>query len=476
MSETATEGRGPRASCSSAASVFGVALVIRLGVALVSFGRVPPAADGTFYDTVARRIAAGQGYTWLWPDGAITNAAHYPIGYPAILGFAYRIFGEHLGVAFALNAIIGALAAPLAFALGVAAARSERTVDPRPVAWRAGLIVALLPSLWLYTPALMTEGPILTLLLLAAAFGVKLEREVAIGSARAWGTCLGLGVTIGAAALFRPQSIAFAPLLAFVMSRGGSLSRRLSLAVVATLLAIAVVSPWTLRNCRKMDACTFVSANGGWNLLIGTFPEGRGGFAPVEAARVPPECQEVFPEVAKDQCFGRAGVRRIAADPLAWLALIPAKLRVTFDFTGAAAEYLHRAGAIDDASRLGIGGAEILSQRLVFLGAVVALARSRSGWGTRALLALATLGFLGFGAYLGHLCVLFVLLASGARAHPHERLLALTLGLTIAIHAAFFGAGRYSLPLLPFYAPFAALALPGRWFGFLTRSRSARDN
>lgn len=461
---------------SEATGLFGIALLIRLATAALSVGRVPAAADGTFYDTVARRIALGHGYSWLWPDGTVTNAAHYPVGYPALLGFFYRVFGEGVAVGFFMNALIGALAAPLAYALGLEAGMSRGDALPRRVAWITGLIVALLPSLWLYTPALMTEGPILTLSLLAAVFALKLEGTVAFDASRAFLACLGLGLTVGIAALFRPQSIALAPLLAFFMSRGAKVGRKLKLVLLSTLVAFAVVTPWTLRNCQRMDACTFVSANGGWNLLIGTFPEGRGGFAPIEGERVPLECREVFPEVAKDRCFGRAGARRIAEAPWSWLSLVPEKLRVTFDFAGAAAEYLHRTGAIGDPMRLGIGGLEIVTQRILFLAALLGLARGRSGRGTKALLALAAVGFIGLGAYWGHLCLLLVLLAGFGRAPAHQRLLALTLGLTALVHSVFFGAGRYSLPVLPFFAPLAALAVPERWLSFLTGRRSAPDN
>ena len=49
-------------------------------------GRVSrPSEDGHYYDVLARRLASGDGYTWLWPDGAVTYAAHYPVGYPALL-------------------------------------------------------------------------------------------------------------------------------------------------------------------------------------------------------------------------------------------------------------------------------------------------------------------------------------------------------------------------------------------------------
>ena len=56
-------------------------------------GAIPPAADGEYYHRLATRIASGQGYTWLWPDGVVTYAAHYPVGYPALHRAAYALFG-----------------------------------------------------------------------------------------------------------------------------------------------------------------------------------------------------------------------------------------------------------------------------------------------------------------------------------------------------------------------------------------------
>ena len=73
--------------------VVALALAARGLVVGWAWGEVPPIADGTYYDILGRRIAEGQGYTWLWPDGAVTYAAHYPVGYPAIVALSYLVFG-----------------------------------------------------------------------------------------------------------------------------------------------------------------------------------------------------------------------------------------------------------------------------------------------------------------------------------------------------------------------------------------------
>src|SRR4051794_29309693 len=87
-----------------------LALALRVLVVLWAKDRFPPADDGSFYHVVAQRIAHGQGYTWLWPDGAVSYAAHYPVGYPALLGLAYAVFGPSPVVAMLVNAVLGALA------------------------------------------------------------------------------------------------------------------------------------------------------------------------------------------------------------------------------------------------------------------------------------------------------------------------------------------------------------------------------
>src|ERR1017187_7833911 len=74
-------------------AIAALALLARSWVAVWAAPRFPAAADGFYYDTLAHRLAAGQGYTWLWPDGAVTYAAHYPAGYPALLALAYRLPG-----------------------------------------------------------------------------------------------------------------------------------------------------------------------------------------------------------------------------------------------------------------------------------------------------------------------------------------------------------------------------------------------
>ncbi|HYQ14288.1 MAG TPA: hypothetical protein VEQ58_00970, partial [Polyangiaceae bacterium] len=91
-----------------------VALLPRLFVA-IAWAR-EPVWDGHYYHLGASRLAAGLGYS---EDVMIRGVAvwkpwtHYPVGYSALLGFFYRIFGAHLLVAPLLNALLGAATALL---------------------------------------------------------------------------------------------------------------------------------------------------------------------------------------------------------------------------------------------------------------------------------------------------------------------------------------------------------------------------
>ena len=231
-----------------------IALLARLAVAGWAAGRFPPAGDGFYYDTLARRLAEGHGYTWLWPDGAVTSVAHYPVGYPAMIALAYLALGARPIAALLANAAFGA-----AMALAV-----HRLVLPaRRAAMASALVVSLHPALLPYTAAVMTEGVAASLVVIAVAIARREHR-------RAWTPWVLAGLALGVATLVRPQCVLFAPLLGLVAPASpAAWLERARAAVLVTVVALGVCAPWTVRNCVAMHECALVSVNGGWNLLIG---------------------------------------------------------------------------------------------------------------------------------------------------------------------------------------------------------------
>jgi 4-amino-4-deoxy-L-arabinose transferase-like glycosyltransferase len=438
-----------------AAMVIAAAIVARLAVVLWAGSRIPPTADGRYYHTIASRIAQGLGYTWLWPDGVVTYAAHYPIGYPALIGALYAIFGAKPAVAMVLNAAIGVAGAGAAWALA-------RRATTRWRALAAGLLVALHVGLVAYTPAMMTEGATASLCAVAAWCAVRASEASATKRFR-WLAALGLAV--GACTLLRPQSILFAPMLAwFAVAPGDGPRPRLRAVAITSAIAVLACVPWAIRNEVRMGHLA-LSFNGGWNLFIGANPNGGGTWAPID---VPAACKEVFKEAEKDICFGREAYKAIAEHPIAWLKLVPAKLSVTFDYCGGAGWYLHQANpaAFPWEWKVRLGAAETIFERGVLIGAIASCAiapgpRRQARLAAGIAFAIAALTHWAWVAYLG----LSVVIGLFGRALARMPMVAPATGAAIlstaAIHAVFFGSGRYSMVVFPLVTALSCGLLTG---------------
>ena len=430
-------------------SVAALALAVRLAFVAWARTRFPPVEDGHYYDVLARRLASGAGYTWLWPDGAVTYAAHYPVGYPALLALAYRAFGASTGVAMVFNALVGAAGAYAAYRL----ADVGRTERWRPAA--AGLAVALHPALVPYTAAFMTEGVTAAIWLVAAAMcAIARER----GGSPRWIAAVGLA--LGMATLVRPQSLLLAPVFgALALGSDAALKSRLLAASAVTAIALACVAPWTARNCVRMHRCALVSVNGGWNLLIGTQTR-TGGWEPVV---VPPECATVWDEAGKDRCFERSAGEAIRAKPAEWLARAPSKVAATFDYVGAAPWYLHASNAAEFGERAKetLGALETIFSRVLLLIALVTAGRlAGSRLLVRKIVALlGAAGALTLHAWVGYAALVAIVALLGRRALTAAPVAlsstAAVILATAAVHATFFGAGRYGLVAIPFVAVLA---------------------
>lgn len=431
-------------------AVFVVALVVRCALVAWAAGRFPPSGDGFYYDILGARIAQGHGYTWLSAEGVVAPAAHYPVGYPALLAVAFALGGHHDAAAMLLNALLGAIGAGVLH-------RALLLVSRPAVAFYFALLgFALHPALVGYTAAIMTEGICATFtagaawLALSAAASERWKRL---------GLFAALGVVLGLAALVRPQLLILAPVLAIAtwVKDWKHVAAGAALSLVA---ALTVVAPWTARNCAVLDRCALVSVNGGWNLLIGTDPAAGGTWAPL---RVPDACAEVTLEAAKDRCFGSAAVAEIRSRPGAWLSLAPRKLATTFDHVGAAPWYLHEANpaAFPVGIRYAAAALEQIWQRILMALALLAASqplreRLCERWIVRER-ASRTIGAgaLALGLVLpGWIAtILFCGCALYPASSPVRRGLSIAgaaVLVTALTHIVFFGAGRYGLVIIPF--------------------------
>jgi hypothetical protein len=437
----------------ASAAVTLVALLARLAVVAWAGTRFPPAHDGVRYDALAARLAAGQGYTAAWPDGAVTVVAHYPVGYPAMLAAAYRVLGHSVVAAGVLNALLGALTA-------FAVHRAVLAVADHGSAFAAGIAVAVHPGLVMYAPGIMTECATAALVTSAAWIAVACRKpwrgadasetacrtpETALARAPTWARVVALGIVVGAAALVRPQSLLLAPLFGWVAARARG-------AAVCVVVAAIVCAPWVARNGAAVGHYT-LSTNAGWNLLIGAQDGATGAW---QAVHTPPACKDVFGEATTDDCFAREARADIARAPARWIALAPRKLGATFDVGGIGDYYLWLSNPAAFSWRAVIvaGAIETLFERtalaLCLLGAVRAVApRRRARLVTSAVGALALLSPWAWIAIVA-LCVALPL--AGARwlaAHPLHACTLAALATTAGVHAVFFGAPRYALLCAP---------------------------
>lgn len=422
------------------------ALVVLLVYAVLAwFARdLPVVNDGRQYMGGARALHQGLGYVAIWSPEHVTPTAHFPVGYPLLIALLMTVFGEQTLAAIALAALGAAAMAACATAL------AEHVGVPTKRACWLGVAVALQPSLLLYSACVMTEAITASLLVVGGTLVVMARSRVQLALA---------GLVLGVATLVRPPSalllVAFACGLPTAYLHEKVL-RRLWVILPGALL----VSVWVVRN-ELVIGRWIVSANAGWNLLIGSYAEAHGRWTPV---RVSAMCSTVFDEGAVDQCFFRQALARIRANPLGWLALVPAKLRALFAWDDAARNYLFEAAP----QRFGgwvsraLIGLTTFCDRLAVLGASWRAVRAFNVTSTK----LQTTLFAGL-VLLAALpdgtlawCTLFglsvMLIRSG---EVLSRGLASVLGSIVLTHAVFFGGARYMLPALPWVALFA-LAKP----------------
>lgn len=435
-----------------------VALLPRLFVA-IAWAR-EPVWDGHYYHFGATRIAAGLGYSedvMIAGHGVWKPWCHYPVGLSGLLGLVYKVFGNGIVVAPVVNAVLGALLCAVVHRL----ARQYLSENRARVA--AG-IAALHPGLIAYSAVVMTE-PLAALLLASAALCAALFGPRWLGAVAA-------GAVLGLATLVRPSTLLAAPLLALMGPRPWW--KALARAGIASGVALLVVSPWTIRNCRVMDGCALVSTNGGWNLAIGAISD-TGRFDTLRAAD---GCPIVTGQVQQDRCWAAVGRARIKADPVRWLGLIPKKLGHTFDHESFAVEYLREAdpAAWPEQRRVAGRGLLTLFHRLLLVAAALSAVawippKSRESkkqyWQWGLLLAVVAATSYAFADlrhpffWLPTLLPLAALLPLPGRPRhgPVGRYLFGALAVTALTHAVFFGDDRYHLVVTPVLCILAAAAL-----------------
>ena len=271
-------------------------LLLALVVRLVWIALCPnqPVSDQGIYHHAANEIAQGKGFL----DELGRPIGWWPVGYPALLGATYAVFGPHVWVGHLLNALLGVLTVAGVHALA-------KRMFGSGLATLAALLAALHPTLVLYTTVLATEHPfecgsLLVVLAMGRAFGV--------GSSPLW--ALGTGLLIGGLTYVRPTALALLPLaLAFAWPQRKTVGPTLTRLVLLSVTAFAALVPWGIRNQQAFGVFSLTSLNAGSNLWMGNHEGSDGCYVPL------PQWAVELPLVERESRLREEAVRYIRADP-----------------------------------------------------------------------------------------------------------------------------------------------------------------
>ena len=389
--------------------------VLRFGWVL--YVQTLPGSDFAQYDLLAQRLAEGKGYV----DEFGEPTAFYAIGWPFFLSVIYRIFGHSLIIAGLINALMGVGAVILVYGI------SRQLLDRRTVLI-ATLLVAINPTLILYSSALATESLfvfeilLLTWLIMRVLAGQHTMELVLIR------------ILTGLAILTRPVAVCvpLGAVVAFYIVNRRDFRRNSSKILIIGVVSVVIVTPWIVRNTVAVGATT-LQTSGGVNLWIGNNPQAPGGLMPPPAvfglsAGLRPGAGPDATEAEANSAYTSAAIDSLLADPVRAVTLIPRKL---FELW---AGHRHAVTHSTRKSKRAIPG--------VVLGSLPVLTQT----------------------YLG-LLLMLVIVAFGMK---HSRnlwvmgpgiMLTAIFALWNVFHMMSFGSGRFHVPLEPFLAMFAASAI-----------------
>ena len=237
----------------------GGALVVRLAYWVAFMRHYVPQSDAAQYLRIAHNFATGHGIADYYPQVHIHATAFRPPLYPALLGGLFKLFGTHLAVAQATNAVLGATVVVLADLV------ATRIAGPR-AGLAAACVVALTPSLIPNDLVALSEplSLVVFLVVVLLLFG------------RRWAAA---GFATGLLLLTRPSAPALlATAGVWLLSRiGWKAALRFGAAAVVT------VAPWVVRNQIRVHSPVLVTSNG-FNLNAVYSPEALASQSFVDAS------------------------------------------------------------------------------------------------------------------------------------------------------------------------------------------------
>jgi 4-amino-4-deoxy-L-arabinose transferase-like glycosyltransferase len=225
------------------------ALALRVVVIVISSNEAV-GGDGFAYSYEANRNAAGH-----WFINALSGkpaAIHPPIWSLILTGWAE--LGQHSWFRQQLLAsIIGTCT------VAVVGLAGRRIAGDR-VGLVAAAIAAVYAGLWLYERALLSETFLLLVIAAMLILAYSFHDHPSIARAAL------LGAMCGLLAMTRSEEILLFPLLVvplILTARGTSWRMRISWLILAAVLTLALIAPWTIYNLGRFQKPIFLSTNAG---------------------------------------------------------------------------------------------------------------------------------------------------------------------------------------------------------------------
>jgi 4-amino-4-deoxy-L-arabinose transferase-like glycosyltransferase len=245
-----------------ALTIFCLALLVRVIYNSTVAGPYYPLHDSLFYQTIGINFIQ-HGCFCLQTN--ITTVYRAPL-WPIILGIFSLFFGNNSLPGRLFLCVLDAGTCVLIYLFA-------RDLFGRRFGMGAGLIAVIYPNLLIYTGWLYSET-LFTFLLFALCYTLYRLQRANGETKRLWPLC---GVLLGLLSLTRPDGILVIALFVlwaiFLMLRK-VLPRPVTLrgAALATLLGLAIIAPWTVRNYAVAHAFIPV-ATGDGTVLLGAYNE-----------------------------------------------------------------------------------------------------------------------------------------------------------------------------------------------------------
>lgn len=295
-------------------------LLMALTLRLVWAWLVPvvPVSDSVGYDAFARTLLEHGVFGWTKDE----PFAFWPPGTTFLHAATYALFGYHYAAIVGLNILLSLI-------LIVSTARLALRLHGERTAIIAAWVLALWPTLVMFTTVLASELPFLVFSVAALDLWTASERPSMVRA-------LVIGALLGVAALIRPLALALPFVYAFAMAACAwghreRVARHVVTGVFAALAMAVVISPWTWRNYQLYGEPVLVSTNGGITLWMGNAPGTDGRYLPV-----PDELSDVS-DHEQARILGARARQYIQDDPVGFAVRSVRKLVILYgnESTGA---------------------------------------------------------------------------------------------------------------------------------------------